>query len=107
MNLINGSVFFEPNAESIDEPDYRAPPQTFEVMQDFILENFKNISKAGFLQGFYSVRPKVKHEGKVYSDFWIRKPHREFNGYIEALGFESLGLTTTPTIADKIISLFV
>lgn len=99
----DGIIYFGPDTEDSEKYDHHQSDKTIERMYPAINEQFKNISITDLEMAYCGIRPKIKKDGKVYSDFFvgIEKDHGIKN-YIEFLGIESPGLTAAPSLAKLI-----
>ena len=96
---IAGGQKFGPDTEITEELNYTVKKETLEKMYPSILKIFKNIEKNDLNLGYAGIRPKVKKDGLLVSDFVFNteKLHG-IKGYFEFLGIESPGLTSAPSL---------
>lgn len=105
---LDGVTRFGPNArqlEDSEELNYNPDQNLLESMYPAIERIFHNVEKDKLSDDFSGIRPRVKVDGEVVTDFWI-KGEKELGipGYIELLGIESPGLTAAPAIAQYVVS---
>ena len=72
-------------------------------MSPAIHQIFKNVNEADLQLGYAGIRPKVKKDGVLVTDFIFNtaKDHG-IDGYFEFLGIESPGVTAAPSLAKKL-----
>lgn len=71
-----------------------------EVFYESFLQNFPNVLKNDISFVYSGIRPKLKCDGKIYSDFQFCS---DFSGkLISAVGIDSPGLTASLAIAEHI-----
>lgn len=98
----NDTIKFGPNTEDVTVIDYKISNQTIEEMTSCI-DKFVMGFSGNLSPDYAGIRPKIKYENKLYSDFWIKEP---IQNYIEMLGIESPGFTASPAIAKYVFSQF-
>ena len=66
-----------------------------------IQQIFKNVNKMDLQLAYAGVRPKVKKQGRLVTDFIFQtsKDHG-IKGYFEFLGIESPGVTAAPKLSQ-------
>ncbi len=98
-------VRFGPNVEDTTDYDYQMNTRVIDQMFPAIEKIFKGIEKKDLQLDYCGIRSKIKINGELYPDFWI-KNGKEWGmpGYFEALGIESPGLTASPAIANLLAS---
>lgn len=99
-----GEVRFGPNTEDVECIDY-SMSEDLELMKDEILKKFKGIKRESLAQDFCGIRPKIKKEGEIFSDFFIEKKENKAGTYIRLHGIESPGLTSAPAIGRHVVGL--
>ena len=104
---LNGDVFFGPNAYYVDEINYHINDSK---KNDF-LENIKkyiDIESNDIWPDFCGIRPKLQARGMPFEDFYIKN---EFNhgiqNFINLLGIDSPGLTSSLAIAEYVESIII
>lgn len=98
-----GEQKFGPDIEEVDTINYSTDDSTKARMIPSIHEIFKNINDADLQLGYSGIRPKIKKDGLLYTDF-VFNTHDEhgLKGYFEFLGIESPGVTAAPSLAKNI-----
>lgn len=84
---------FGPNTEDVKTIDYNVNENILERMIPQIQEIFKTIDTNKLSLDYAGIRPKLKFNGELYTDFWIKSP---LKNYHEFLGIESPGATAAP-----------
>lgn len=99
-----GDQKFGPNTEIVDRIDYSLNESLKAQMVSDIHLIFKNINEDDLQLGYAGVRPKVKKDGNLMTDFIFNtdKEHG-LKGYFEFLGIESPGLTASPSLARMLV----
>ena len=99
----DGIIYFGPDTEDVEKYEHLQSDKTIERMWPAINDQFKNISISDLEMAYCGIRPKIKKDGKVYSDFFVGKEKDHgIKNYIEFLGIESPGLTAAPSLAKLI-----
>lgn len=95
-----GEQKFGPDTEEVSELSYSLDESLIEKMSPAIHEIFKNINESDLQLGYAGVRPKVKKNGQLLTDFLLNTPKEHgIKGYFEFLGIESPGVTAAPSLA--------
>lgn len=95
---------FGPDTEDIQEVSYQLSTQNLEKMKSEIPKVFKGIELEKVSPDYCGIRPKILHNGKLHTDFWIQTDKEtEIPGYHELCGIESPGLTSAPAIAKHLV----
>lgn len=99
----SGGQKFGPNAEAVKNVNYSLNESLISEMSPAIHSIFKNISDENLQLGYSGVRPKVKKNNVLETDFIFNteKVHG-IKGYYEFLGIESPGLTASPSLAKML-----
>lgn len=97
-----GVVRFGPNTSEVSDYNYRTEEDTLEKMWPAISGLFSTIIKSDLALDYSGVRTKLIRNGEIYPDFWIDAP---LQGYAEAIGIESPGLTSAPAIGKLLSNL--
>jgi L-2-hydroxyglutarate oxidase LhgO len=101
---MDGIVRFGPNVIDTDTLNYSPVEESFEEMIDAIEKTFKFIDKDYLSFDYCGIRPKIKLNGSLYLDFWIKNPtDTNISGYFEFCGIESPGFTSAPSIAQEFV----
>ncbi|MCR9205978.1 MAG: FAD-dependent oxidoreductase, partial [Halobacteriovoraceae bacterium] len=97
-------VRFGPDTEDVSEIDYSTDERIVDEMYPEIIKVFKGIEKEDLSVDYAGIRSKIKDSasGEYIPDFILESP---VEGYLECLGIESPGLTASPAIAKKIVSM--
>lgn len=100
----DGIVRFGPNTSDVNNYDFSFEKGTFDSMYEAIKKVFPTILREDLSEDYCGIRPKIKHLGKLHSDFWI-KGEKDLGivGYTELCGIESPGLTSAPAIARYVV----
>ena len=101
---LNGDVSFGPNYYKVSNVDYSIDNK-YETQY---LDSFKKILDDNSLKltpDFSGIRPKIKNNGN-FSDFLIKNEKDQgFNNFINLIGIDSPGLTSSLSIAEYVESL--
>jgi glycerol-3-phosphate dehydrogenase len=99
-NTVDGNILIGPSSEYVDDPDDFA--STLEIMALLKKEGqglLPGISATDFIRNFSGLRAKqTPPEVGGYKDFVIEN-RKDFPGFINLVGIESPGLTSSPAIA--------
>ncbi|WP_127717772.1 NAD(P)/FAD-dependent oxidoreductase [Halobacteriovorax sp. HLS] len=99
----DGIIRFGPNTEDVNSVNYQIKESVVESMAGDILKVFKGISQKDLEVDYCGIRPKIRKNNQLYSDFYISNGEAYgLHRYIECLGVESPGLTSSPAIARKV-----
>lgn len=103
---MGGRVRFGPDVEWIDTPDdYRVSDSRLPEALDEIETYLPGIDRDAVNLDYAGIRPKLKHgaaaSGKGFQDFYIKK-EEGFEGFVNLLGIESPGLTSSLAIAEEV-----
>ncbi len=96
-----GQMKFGPDTLETSEIKYFLEESLVDEMFPKILTTFRNIERNDLQLGYSGIRPKIKVDGVLHKDFWLKN----FDGYVELLGIESPGLTAAPSLARRITEL--
>lgn len=104
-----GSIRFGPDVEWIDDPsDLSVNPSRLPAVLDEIRKYVPHIQPEKVMVDYCGIRPKLGKGGAVargkgdgFSDFVIREEDG-FEGFINLLGIESPGLTSSLAIAERV-----
>ncbi|MCP4914156.1 MAG: FAD-dependent oxidoreductase [Oligoflexia bacterium] len=97
----DGIIRFGPNTQDVDHVHFKVQDSIVDEMYPEVIKVFKGINKEDLSPDYSGVRPKIKLNGELHTDFWIKK----HDNYIECCGIESPGLTAAPSIAKYLIEL--
>lgn len=99
----DGAIRFGPNTEDVSKVDYDLSENLVSNMSKDILKVFKGIEETDLEVDYCGIRPKIKRNGKLFTDFYISNGEEYgIKNYIECLGIESPGLTSSPAIARRV-----
>ena len=106
---ITGAIRFGPDVEWIDDPsDYSVNDSRLPAALDEIQTYLPSVQRGKVSLDYSGIRPKLgmgsavaRGKGDGFSDFWIKK-EEGFEGFVNLLGIESPGLTSSLAIADMV-----
>jgi L-2-hydroxyglutarate oxidase LhgO len=99
----DGGQKFGPDTEPVERIDYALEESLKEKMLPSIHEIFKNVHGEDLQLGYAGIRPKVKKNGKLVTDFVLNTSREhKIPGYYEFLGIESPGITASPSLAQML-----
>ena len=100
---LGGRMKFGPDVQWIEKPDdYTVDGSKLEEVTKAVRTYLPGITKESLIPDYAGIRPKlVSKESKIAADFVIRK-EEGFPGFINLLGIESPGLTSSLAIAEYV-----
>jgi L-2-hydroxyglutarate oxidase LhgO len=104
---MSGRVRFGPDVEWVEDPsDYRVNASRLSEALDDIQSYLPGIDRDAVALDYAGIRPKLGKasavtSGKGFLDFYIKK-EEGFEGFINLLGIESPGLTSSLAIAEEV-----
>lgn len=106
---MTGAIRFGPDVEWVDDPsDYSVNESRLPAALDEIQTYLPSIQRDKVTLDYSGIRPKLgkgsavaRGKGDGFSDFWIKKDEG-FEGFVNLLGIESPGLTSTLAIAEMV-----
>lgn len=102
---MNGNILIGPSAEYINEKDNLATTKkTMEQLKKEAFELMPMIRNFGFIKSYSGMRPKLfnSQSGSNFEDFHIAESENNPR-FINLIGIESPGLTSSPAIARHIV----
>lgn len=106
---MGGGVRFGPDVEWVDSPTDLAPtssPERFSAAIEDIKTYLPGIDESVLALDYAGIRPKLSKSGSVtagkgFHDFYIKKEDG-FDGFVNLMGIESPGLTSSLAIAEEV-----
>ncbi|KAF2722904.1 FAD dependent oxidoreductase [Polychaeton citri CBS 116435] len=106
---IAGRIRFGPDVEWVDSPDDLAPtgsPERFQAALEDIKAYLPGIDVDAVDLDYAGIRPKLASQSSVtsgqgFNDFYIKREDG-YNGFVNLLGIESPGLTSSLAIAEEV-----
>ena len=102
---LDGTIGFGPNAYYVDEIDYNMDDSH---KQDFLrqINIYLDLDKMDLVEDFTGIRPKIQAPGKPSQDFIIiNESEKGYDNFINLIGIESPGLTSSLAIAAYVKSI--
>jgi len=98
---LNGCLKFGPDAEYVDQIDYKVDSKKRKAFYDSIKRLFPKIKEEDLAPDQAGIRPKLQCSNDGFRDFVIcDEKSKGFPGFINLIGIESPGLTSSLAIAD-------
>lgn len=98
-----GDQKFGPNTQEVNSINYNLTHELIDEMLPSIQKIFKNINAHDLQLGYSGIRPKIKKNGQLMTDFIFQTSHDHgIKNYFEFLGIESPGVTAAPALALKL-----
>lgn len=110
---MGGQVRFGPDVEWVESPKDLAPnddSQRFQAALEEIKSYLPGIDADAISLGYAGIRPKLGKtsalagKGSTFQDFYIAK-EEDFDGFVNLLGIESPGLTSSLAIGEEVYKL--
>lgn len=106
---LGGQVRFGPDVEWVDHPHDLAPTpdkKRFDAALEAIKSYLPSVDTSAISLGYAGIRPKLGKmsavaSGSSFQDFYIKK-EEGFDGFINLLGIESPGLTSSLAIGEEV-----
>lgn len=99
---LTGRIKFGPNAYYVKEINYRVESEVEGFWRD-IIKYLPSIRKEDLHPDMAGIRAKLQGPGQPFRDFIIRhEEDKGFPGFINLIGIESPGLTSSPAIAEMV-----
>ena len=100
---LGGQVRFGPDAEYLQQIDYRVDEQLREPFAKAIRRYFPQLDSTRLVPGYCGIRPKLAGPGEPAADFLIQTASDHgLPGLINLFGIESPGLTASLAIAERV-----
>ncbi|MBC8256818.1 MAG: NAD(P)/FAD-dependent oxidoreductase [Candidatus Marinimicrobia bacterium] len=102
---LDGSISFGPNAYYVDKIDYHMDDSNKAFYLEHI-NHYLKLDEANLSEDFTGIRPKIQAPGEPAQDFIIcNESDKGYNNFINLIGIESPGLTSSLAIADYVQSI--
>lgn len=109
---IGGRIRFGPDVEWVDSPTAYAPSMTPEKFAEAVAEiktYLPGVDESAIQLDYAGIRPKLGRASAVaggsgFQDFWIKRKEG-FEGWVNLLGIESPGLTSSLAIGEMVYEL--
>jgi len=103
---LTGRLRFGPDAEYIDNIDYRVDAHKGERFYEAALKIIPKLEKGAFVPDMAGIRPKLSGPNEKAKDFIIKEEtEKGLQGLINLVGIESPGLTASPSIAKMVTAI--
>lgn len=103
---LHGSVKFGPDVQWIEEINFDFDESRKNLFVQAIKRYYPNLVEDALRPGYTGIRTKLVSAGQGFVDFRIRGPKETgIPGYIEAIGIDSPGLTSSLAIGEYIVAL--
>jgi L-2-hydroxyglutarate oxidase LhgO len=100
-----GRLKFGPNAYYVEEIEYKVESDRDEFWED-IIRYLPSIKKKNLQPDMSGIRPKLQGPGEPTRDFIIKhEEDRGYPGFINCIGIESPGLTSSPSIGEMVLKM--
>ena len=101
---LNGDVSFGPNIYKVNTIDYSIDDRYKEQYINEI-NNLIEYEDLDLYEDFSGIRPKIKYDG-IFNDFIIKNEYKNgYNNFINLIGIDSPGLTSSLSIAKYVESI--
>lgn len=102
-NTVDGNILIGPSNEYVDDPeDYACTADVIGTLKREGHELLPGLSTSDFIRNFSGLRSKqTPPEVKGFKDFVVEK-RKDIPGFINLVGIESPGLTSSPAIAAMV-----
>lgn len=103
---LHGSVRFGPDVQWIEEINYDFDESRKHLFIQAVQRYYPNLVVDALRPGYTGIRSKLVSAGQGFVDFRIRGPKETgIPGYIEAIGIDSPGLTSSLAIGEYLVAL--
>jgi L-2-hydroxyglutarate oxidase LhgO len=105
---MSGRIRFGPDVEWTDGPaDYAPNARNLDLALDDIQSYLPGVKREAVGLDYVGIRPKLGKAaavagGKTFQDFWITSAEGGLEGWVNLLGIESPGLTSSLAIAEEV-----
>jgi len=102
---LNGNILVGPSADYINDGHDLANSKTvMDILKKEAFELMPAMKKYSFIKNFSGMRPKLfnSENGQNTADFYIKESEK-ISKFVNLIGIESPGLTSTPAIAKYVI----
>ena len=102
---LDGTIGFGPNAYYVDEVDYSMDDSNKNTFLTHI-NKYIDLPEEALTEDFSGIRPKIQAPGKPSQDFIIiNEKDMGYNNFINLIGIESPGLTSSLAIAEYVLDI--
>ena len=103
---LGGRLKFGPDTEYVDDINYTVDGNRRDAFYACAAETFPDLDKEAFIPDMAGVRPKLSGPGDKARDFVIvDEDDKGLPGFINLIGIESPGLTSSPAIARMVANM--
>jgi len=103
---LGGRLKFGPDTEYVDDINYSVDENRRDAFYASASETFPDLDKNAFVPDMAGVRPKLSGPNEKVRDFVITDEEKNgLPGFINLIGIESPGLTSSPAIAKMVADL--
>jgi L-2-hydroxyglutarate oxidase LhgO len=103
---LGGRLRFGPDTEYVDEINYTVDASRRDSFYASASETFPDLDKDAFIPDMAGVRPKLSGPGDKVRDFVVAdETEKGLPGFINLIGIESPGLTSSPAIARMVANM--
>ncbi len=100
---VEGRMRLGPNARYVDNIDYRVDESQQQIFHDCVRRFLPFIDYDDLAPEMAGIRPKLQGPGEGFRDFVIKhEQDKGLPGFINLIGIESPGLTSSPAIAGRV-----
>ena len=102
---LDGTIGFGPNAYYVDEIDYNMDNSNKKTFLNHI-NTYLDLSEEELTEDFTGIRPKIQAPGEPVPDFIIiNEKEKGYNNFINLIGIESPGLTSSLAISKYVTTI--
>ena len=104
---LDGTIGFGPNVYYVDEVDYSINDSNKKIFLTHI-NKYLDLPADALTEDFAGIRPKIQAPGEPSQDFIIENEKEQgFDNFINLIGIESPGLTSSLAIAEYVSELII